>query len=203
MGLLRKWFGPSREEIWRKLAAEYGATYVEGGFMERGKVEVTHGEWTITLDSYVVSTGKSHARFTRMRAPYVNPEGFRFDIHRRGVFTDIAKWFGATDIEVGYPEFDHDFVIQGTDEARVKRLFQNDRIRALIAAQPRIELSVRDDEGWFGRRFPEQTDELYFRVLGDIKEVERLKQLFDLFSETLDELCRMGAAYDDEPGVKI
>ncbi|MEI6196031.1 MAG: hypothetical protein WCS42_17055, partial [Verrucomicrobiota bacterium] len=40
-------------------------------------------------------------------------------------------------------------------------------------------------------------------VTGVIKDVERLKQLFNLFAETLDELCRMGAAYEKNPGVML
>jgi len=33
--------------------------------------------------------------------------------------------------------------------------------------------------------------------------VDRLKQLFDLFAETLDELCRLGSAYEKNPGVTL
>ena len=35
------------------------------------------GGYDITLDSYVVSTGKSTMRYTRMRAPFVNARGLR------------------------------------------------------------------------------------------------------------------------------
>jgi hypothetical protein len=37
-------------------------------------------------------------------------------------------------------------------------------------------------------------DELHLTVVGVIKDIERLKLLFDLFAETLDQLTRMGAA---------
>jgi hypothetical protein len=46
-------------------------------------------------------------------------------------------------------------------------------------------------------------DELYFRVVGVIKDVDRLRLLYELFSETLDELCRMGSAYENAPDVKL
>lgn len=42
-----------------------------------------------------------------------------------------------------------------------------------------------------------------FLVTGVIKDVERLKRLFELFAETLDELCRMGSAYQHAPEVKL
>ena len=59
------------------------------------------------------------------------------------------------------------------------------------------------DEGWFGPSFPDGVDELCFTVTGVIKDVERLKQLYDLFGETLDHLCRIGAAYETPPEVRL
>jgi len=35
--------------------------------------------------------------------------------------------------------------------------------------------------------------------VGVIKDVERLKLLYELFSETLDELCRIGSARQTAP----
>mgnify|MGYP003574911603 CR=1 FL=1 len=203
MNTLRKWFGPSKTEVWQRLCAETGGDYVDGGFWKGDKVQVAHGEWVITLDTYAVSTGKVTVVYTRMRAPYVNPDGFRFTIYRRGFFSEIAKWLGMQDVEVGHAEFDRDFVIKGTDEAKVRALFENARLRELIAAQPEIHLAVKDDEGWGGADFPADTDALSFHVGGIIKDVERLKLLFDLFAETLDQLCRIGSAYEAAPNLKF
>ena len=199
MSTLRKWFGPSKEEIWKQLCAATGADYVEGGFWKGDKVQVKHGEWTITLDTYAVSNGKTTMHFTRLRAPYVNPGSFRFTIYRRGFFTEIAKLLGMQDIVVGHEEFDRDFVIKGTDEAKLRELFNHPRLRELIAAQPEIHFAVRDDDGWWGVHFPADTDELYFTVHGVIKDVQRLKSLFELFAETLDQLCHIGSAYEEAP----
>jgi hypothetical protein len=203
MNTLRKLFGPSKGELWRQLCAETGADYVQGGFWKRDKVQATHGEWTITLDTYAVSTGKTTMVFTRLRAPYVNPDHFRFTICRRGLFSDIAKWLGMQDIEIGHPDFDRDFVIKGTNESKLRVLFDNSRLRELIAAQPQIHLTVKDNEGLFGADFPADTDELCFHVRGIIKDVERLKLLFELFAETLDQLCHIGSAYEEAPKLKL
>jgi hypothetical protein len=205
MSILRDLFGPSRDEIWQQFAGAVGGNMTEGGFWGRSKVEAAHGQWIITLDTYTVSTGKSSVTYTRMRAPYVNPEGFQFTVYRRGIFSDIGKWLGMQDVEVGDPQFDQDFIIKGNDEAKVRRLFADAKLRELISAQPTIHFCVKDDEDrfWGGRNFPPDVDELYFRVTGVIKDVDRLKLLYDLFSETLDELCRMGAAYEKTPGVTL
>ena len=204
MSLLRTWFGPSKEEIWRQFCAQTGGTLVEGGFWQGSKVEARHGEWTVTLDTYTVSTGKSSVTFTRMRAPYVNPDGFVFAIYRKGVFSTLGKWLGMQDVGVGYPEFDEAFIIKGNDEWKLRRLFANGRIRQLISAQPDIRFFVNNRHGGvWGKSFPKGVDELHFQVGGVIKDVDRLKLLYELFSETLDELCRMGSAYEDDPQVKV
>ena len=194
MGALRRLFGPSKEAIWRQLSAEIDARYVRGTLWEGDSVQATHGEWTVTLDTYRVSTNNTVMWFTRMRAPFVNPDGFRFSVYRQSPVGDVAKWFGMQDVQVGHEPFDRDFIIKGNDETQLGKLFSNPRVRELIARQPDIRFAVKDDEGWFGARFPEGVDELHFTVPGVIKDVERLKLLYELFGETLDQLSRIGSA---------
>jgi len=206
MSFLRKLFGPSKQEIWQQFCATTGSSYISSNSIWKGdKVEARHGEWTVTLDTFVVSTGKSSVPFTRMRAPYINPDGFRFTIYRKGIFSDLGKQLGIQDVTVGHPEFDEAFIIKGNNEQKLRRLFANPKIRELIAAQPAIRFSVVDDEHkfWSGSGFPEGVDELHFHTAGVIKDVARLKLLYDLFSETLDELCRIGSAYENDPQVKL
>jgi hypothetical protein len=198
-GLMRKWFGPSRDEIWSRLAEEVNGRYVDGSFLKGALVEVSHDEWTITLDSYAVSTGKTTVVFTRIRAPYVNPDGFRFSVSRAGMFTEIAKWLGMQDIEIGIEEFDRDFVIKGTNEEKLRALFANPRIRELIIAQKSLHFGVKHERGLFRKDESPEVDTLEFHVPGIITDIERLKLLFDLFAETLDELCRIGSAYERAP----
>jgi hypothetical protein len=200
---LRQLFGPSRNEIWRQLSTDVGGQFVSGGVFKTAKVQATHGEWIVTLDTYAVHTGNVTIVYTRMRAPYVNPGGFRFTIYRRGFFSDLAKLMGMQDVQVGFEPFDSDFIIKGTDEATLRALFAKQKIRDLIAAQEKIHFTVKDDEGWFAAKFPEGVDELYFNVAGVIKDLDRLKALYDLFSETLDQLCQTGAAYDVNPNFEL
>jgi hypothetical protein len=203
MSILRRWFGPSRREIWRQVSEAVDGRLVQGSFGQKDRIQATHGEWTFTLDTHVVPIGKTVIVYTRMRAPYVNPDGFRFSISRRGLFSGIAAWLGMQDIEIGDEHFDRDFVIKGNNEAQVRTLLSSPRIRELIALQPDINFAVKDDEGWFGPHFPRGVDELQFTVVGIIKDAERLKLLFELFSETLDQLCRIGSAYEQAPDVTV
>jgi hypothetical protein len=196
------WFGPSKDEVWRQLSQEIGADFVEGGLWTGSKVQAHVGPWIVTLD-----IGKSDedgkSLVTRLRAPYINPEGFRFTIYRKGILSDLGKLLGMQDIEVGDPEFDEAFIITGNNEGMVCALFANPKIRQMIQAQPKIRLDVKNSEGWFGPKFPAEVDELHFQVAGVIKDVERLKALFDLFAAVLDQLCRIGSAYKQQPGVTL
>jgi hypothetical protein len=199
----------SKDEAWQLLSEEIGTEFVAGGFWKGGsKVQAHVGPWIVTLDTYKVRRHHhpyrhSHVTYTRMRAPFINPEGFRFTIYLKGFFSHLGKLLGMQGIKVGDPDFDEAFVIKGNDEERVRDLFANPKIRKLIQAQPKIRLEVKDSEGWFGPRFPKDVDELHFEVQGVIKDVVRLKALFDLFAAVLDQLCRIASAYKQPAGVEL
>jgi hypothetical protein len=203
-GVLRKLFGPSQNEIWQHVAAGVGGQFDPTRWTGRGgKVTVEVGEWTLTLDTYTVSNGKSSTTFTRMRAPYVNRDGFRFVIYRAGLFTPLGKMLGMQDIEIGQPPFDRDFVLKSSNPPQLRRILADPALRQMISAHPRIQLEVKDDEGWFGAKFPDGVDELCFTSLGVIKDIELLHNLFDLFAHALNRLCHIGSAYEDDPGIEL
>jgi hypothetical protein len=207
MGYFKSLFGPCQEEVWSALRAQIGGEIVPGSFWKGQKLQAQAHDWTVTLDEYTVMmmAGKVHTAipYTRMRAPFPNPGGFRFTIHRASVFSALGKILGMQDIEVGYPEFDSDFVIKSNDEDKVKTLCRSDRLRALVTEQPKFQLTIEDDDGWFGARYPADVDVLVFNVAGSIRDVERLKGLYNVFGETLHRLSEMGVAGRGSGGVKI
>jgi hypothetical protein len=107
------------------------------------------------------------------------------------------------DLEIGDEAFDRDFILKSDQEPKLRELLGSTRIRELIGQQPQIYFAVKDDEGFFRSSFPEGVDELYFQVVGIVKDVERLKLLYELFAETLDQLCRIGAANENPPNVSL
>jgi hypothetical protein len=200
MGVLRELFGPSRKEIWKSLCEQTGSSYVEGGlFGGYDKVVARHEAWTVVLDTYYANK----MTYTRMRAPYINQDAFRFKIYRSGVFSDIAELFGFHDIEIGNKVFDNDFVIKANNEEKVRHLLDEPYLRAAIERQESFRLEVKNDEGIFGADFPEGVDELYFMIPGVVKDIEQLKGLFDIFAEVLDRLCMMGSAYKSDPKIDL
>jgi hypothetical protein len=202
MSLRGRLLGPSSKELWRQLSEQLGAEFVDGGW--RGnKVVARHGPWTITLDRYHVHVGKVPVAVTRMRAPFVNPDGFRFLIRQADFMSGLLTRLGMQDVVVGHEKFDRDFVIKGTSEPFLRDLFANDRLRELLDGERKVTLSVADDEGYFGAEFPEGVDELQAQIGGIVTDIDRLKRFFELFTVTLDQLHRIGAATDTPPGVTL
>jgi hypothetical protein len=151
-----------------------------------------------------VHAGKVTVPFTRVRAPFMMKDGFRFKIERRNFFSPVADFFGRKSLSTGFPDFDQHFVITGTDEYKIKKVFGNEAIRELILGQKEIHLEIKDDEGgWPNKKFPSDVDELYFQTSGIVKDVERLKLVFSLMKEMLNQLVTIGSAYDRNPNVTL
>ena len=207
MGLLKSIFGPSKEEIWSQVAADIGGRYEDGGWFSGDGVRYQHGEWEIVLDTYTTSSGTGSNRttrtYTRMRAPFVNKDNLWFKIYREGLFSPLGRWLGMQDISVGHPVFDQNFVIKANDEHQVRRLLDDHYLRDLFERHYDIEIEVHDDEGWFGDRFPEGCDQLYFSTRGVITDANELRNLFELFTCTLERLVAIDSAYETDPQVHL
>lgn len=203
MSIFKKIFGPSQEEVWSQFAEEIDAEFVNEGVWKKKKIIANFENWNITIDTYTVSSGKNSTTYTRIRAPYINKDDFRFKIYRSGVFSNIGKTFGMQDVPIGDPEFDENFIIQGNDEEKLREIFLIDKIREFISSQNRIHFEIKDDEGRFGTKFPDNVDELYFQAAGIIKDIEKLKELYFLFVLVLNKLCLMGLASEENPKVEL
>jgi hypothetical protein len=201
--LWTRFFGVSRFRVWEALANEINARHVKGGWWTTDRVVADFTPWQVTLDTYTVQHGKSSTTYTRLRAPYMNRDGFRFRIYRPSIFTGLGKLFGMQDIEIGDPQFDHDFVLQSSNPPRLREFLDDPQLRALIVGQPRVMFQVKDDDGVFRKRFPQGVDELYFQSVGIIRDIDRLKGLFDLFAASLHRLCEIGSAYEQHPGISL
>lgn len=199
MSFLRALFGPGKDEIWRELAQELGGEFYEGGlFSGPSAVAARYKEWTVTFDTYSTG-GKNSKTYTRIRAPFCNAEELRFEIYRSHIFSGIGALLGAQDIEIGDRYFDDEFIIKSNIPSMVKKFFANDRLKEFIHVQPNIRFSIRDDQGWFAEKLPQGVDELVFCRLGIMRNLDELHDAYSLFAEALNQLCHIGAAYEDDP----
>ncbi len=208
MGFLKNIFGPRKEEVWVHLEQEINARLIfeERFLTNEAKVILEHKNWTIILDVFHRSTGKTSTPYTRMRCAYINKDDFRFTIYPEGLFTDLAKYFGMQDIEIEDKIFDDTFVLKSKNPDKIKALFTDANIKndfLALADLSQFQVKVRDDEGFWGQSFPDGVDELYLEVVGILKDLEKLKIMFKLFAEIMDRLCEMGSAYEARPTINL
>ena len=163
-----------RDALWIQLANEIGAEFIKGQSFVSSKVQAHFKEWTITLDTYITS-GSGSRLYTRIKAPFENTDGLQFTLFPKSLFDNLVTAIGVSVIETGNAEFDHDFIIRGKDELKIQAVLANTSIRQLIEGLRPLELRILQDD-------------LIFQVPGEIKDVERLKSLFELFKETLNQL---------------
>jgi len=163
MGIIRKIFGPSREEIWTALAAEFNGRFVDGKWNSPDRVYVTVGEWEILLDHFSRQTGKTTIPYTRIRSPFTNQDNLYFKIYRQGFFSGVAKYFGMQDIQLNDEEFDKDFVLKGNDVFKINWIFESTEVRKYLYELDKIHLEIKNDDGFFKKsHYNEGIDELYF-----------------------------------------
>jgi hypothetical protein len=205
-----------QESAWKQLATEVGGELVtrgEGGRRFIGRhlqlaVVANVGTFPIALDVRVEYGGEyaPNSLVTRIRAPYVARDAFSFSVKRvRARLTDgavlhgMARLAGRHKVEAGDLGFDRDFLVMANDIAKARALLAEPRIRDLIQSQPSLDISA-SRPGWrLFKRSSQRLSVLRFEEEGVITDVGRLKSLFELFRETLDHLCQIGSASQEEP----
>lgn len=192
-------FGPSKNEIWQQLATEIDAEFIKGSFIKSGRVEKKYKNWIIVLDTFTVNTGKSSVTYTRVRVPYVRSNDVEFKLSRKNIFSGIGRLFGMPLIETYDYDFDDEFVLKGNDETVIKEIFQNDSLKDMIKLQKRLILKTK---AYTVKKSLDES-ELYFQMTGVLKDMDKLKNLFNLFPAMLDELVKNGVAEDKPPKIVI
>jgi hypothetical protein len=192
-------FGPSKTEVWRTLSERIGGTFVAGSELKGDRLDVHVEKWIVTLDA----VKENNTIYTRLRAPFHNPSGLRFTITRTGPFAELEKGLGIQEVVVGDPCFDEAFGVTGNDCKAIRAMLKDPLICKLLQKLPNVHFEIKDNDGWFGSKFPADTDELYFIARGAIKDLNQLKGLFDLFGEVLHQLTAIGVATEADPGVKL
>jgi len=206
-----------QEAAWKRLATEVGGELItkrKGKVLPRYHYAVVakSGRFPITLDLEETAGGAGEmgnipgGPMTRIRAPYVRRDSFSFSI-QRGIgrhldtwsYRGAAKLAGRRKVELGDPDFDRDTLITASDRSKLLALLASPSIRHLIQSQPSIDMSVgRPLRRLFQIGGARRRWVLQFEEDGIITDVERLKSLFKLFGEILNQLCQIGSASEEE-----
>mgnify|MGYP006268330013 CR=1 FL=1 len=190
MTCLKERFGPTKHEVWQQFCSEIASDIVQCYIWQGEKLVIKQNQWMIILDTYnrqlATHNGIVNYTYTRISSPYTNPDEFHFAIYRKGLYKNLGKFFGMENIRLGNAWLDEHFSIETNNYHKARQLFANPKIIKLMQLQTTSHWYSKNDEGWFGTCFAEGIDELYFQTHGIIKNVERLKALFELFAQTLN-----------------
>lgn len=177
----------SKENIWKSFSEQTGGTFFEGQYgMLEGTI-ISYKNWKIVFDYYDLYSGKFNERFTRIFVSIVSLDNFRFEIYNNGIIRSIEKIFGAQDIEIGIKEFDKRFILKANNGFKLKKLLINPQIRQLLEIQNEVNFEISNYKGIWEKET--QDLELSFFVKGEIKSIETLSSLLDLFKLVLDNLA--------------
>jgi len=176
----------SKENIWKSFSEQTGGTFFEGQYGMLDGTIISYKNWKIVFDYYDLYSGKFNERFTRIFVPIVSLDDFRFEIYNNGIIRSIEKIFGAQDIEIGIKEFDKRFILKANNGFKLKKLLLNPRIRQLLEIQKEVNFEISNYKGIWEKKTPEL--ELSYFVKGEIKSIETLSSLLDLFKLVLDKL---------------
>ena len=206
-----------QEQAWTQFAGEIGGELITR--RERGRRLVGRhlqlavvgkvGALPAVLDLRLEYGGEyaPNSLVTRIRAPYVARDTFAFSVKRvrarladGAVLQGMARLAGRHKVDPGDLGLDRDFLVTANDTAQVRALLAGPELCGLIQSQPSIDISAARP-GWrlFKKRSAQQISILRFEEEGVLTDVQRLKSLFELFEETLNQLCQIGSAAAEEP----
>ncbi|SEO77006.1 hypothetical protein SAMN05444671_4072 [Flavobacterium sp. CF108] len=177
--------------IWKEFANQTNGTFKEGYSWQSDSVEIEYKNWKIVFDNYTLWSGKYSTEMTRVIVPIILQDNFRFEIYKEGFIRKIEKIFGAQDIEIGYADFDKTFTIKSNNEFKIKTLLRNSEIRNLITSQKDVNIQISDQKGIWEEELPENEFELSYFIDGEIRDLNILNELLELFKLILDEMLQI------------
>lgn len=101
----------------QKVARKFGGRLQSGSMFSFPELLLPHLGRTVTFK--YTSGGENESNKTHLVAPWPNGR-LRCEIFPEGPLSGLRKLIGMQDIEIGSPNFDHQFIITGNDEAAIK-----------------------------------------------------------------------------------
>ncbi len=195
MGIIRNayksLFGKDYGPVWQQFADEKKGEYSP---ISDHRVLFNHTDFTVAFDAYTHYTVVGHttndADYTRGFAEFISPDDFTFRLTEQGFFENIAKLFGAQDIEVGDREFDKRFMIRSNDHMRTSFLLSKPEIAQPLQELQTLRFEITQEEGLWGEKPNEGKYMLYCVIEGKLKTIDDLNRLHQLFVSTLDKLIK-------------
>lgn len=171
------WHSKKINEEWEAAANRLGLHYAGGEIFSTRKIYGQFKGFSVIVDTFSRSSGKSSTTYTRYRISYPSL-GLGLRITRQGFFSGVSKFFGAQDIESNDAMFDKSVIVKGRSEENTINFLTSERrskIRVHFISYPD---SVMEDS--------KITVEIYGIVDNANKIVSCVKSLAALASDFTD-----------------
>ena len=171
------------DETYTQIARNHAGQVTTGTLFERPKVHFMHHGARVLLDS-MVTGGKHKTYYTQLHIDWPDPH-LRMRVFPEGIFSQIGKFLGTQDIQIGSAEFDRNYIIQGNDERRIADVLAPGaqiRINALRHFLGNNDIYVGTTAGT-----------LLIKKRSYIRDVEKLEQFIALGLALSDELTAVSA----------
>jgi hypothetical protein len=195
----------SKKKAWSQVARDIGGELIDNGYWRGIILECKHADWDIQLDVEINKSGAggetNYWKETRIQTVVANQGEFSFAIWR-----DHKSFFGDAfgtcasgrkyeneleDIEIGDLSFDENFVVRSNNPEKIRLFLDKRELRQLINQQSDMLLDLT--------RSVDKKYRLYFNCSGVVKDTERLKAMFGLFTTALDQLFQIDSDRGDGP----
>jgi len=157
------------ENPWKYFAQEVGGKYQ---ISDEGTSEVigSYGKFPFVLKIiFIQAAPKVNLFLTHLEIKLENQDSLKLKIYREGIIQKLTKLFGTQDIIFKDRSFDKKYIIEGSDQARVKTIISPD-IRAKIMELGEI-LMILDG------------DTLTYEQHGKIIDTKKLFMILELLAE--------------------
>jgi hypothetical protein len=183
------------KHVWMEFAEEFQASVNDPNpdSSQTGMnimVPVKNSAWVLVYAAEPAKGG-NHGH-TTVETSYSGSGTFKFAVHPQKRLDALSKLLGMQDIIIGDKNFDPRFVVKGNNVDRVRALFINDEIRALMVEEPTIEISVHPNDIDLNpspKLLAGQQCLLSLKIPGIVDDFERLKSLYRLVELLLTSLC--------------
>ena len=108
-------------------------------------------------------------------------------------------------IAFGFGDFDYEFTIETSDEAKLRKLLEPRAFRDLVQEQPTIRLKTEQDEkGWLSSLVPELPRDvaaLFFQDRSLLRDADDVGTVHTLLRATIERLIAIRSASSKPPRI--
>ena len=140
MDIIRKFSGETEAEIWQQVTADLQQ---QGDLLDYA-AELNQNGRIIYLDIDIDLGGGFESGYatTRFLVPLFSNPALRFHIHPEDWISEIGKFLGMEDVELGFPRMDKAYIVKTNQPETLQTLFSNEEIRATIRKYADCDLRI-------------------------------------------------------------